>query len=155
MGVTRPGHPWVSQFCGYVHDLQVLPMVAEELVLSAVPGVVRGDCVPIQAPFGGPGRPQLSDSRPRPGESCLTFDQLPSEAFRSRGSCKVTSDPATFCNWDQVPSGCLERRLWCTKDLPRPGLSTPQEVRGCRPPPLPSRNPIFLSHLQARVASLP
>lgn len=92
--------------------------------------------------------PGLSYARPRPGECCLSFNQLPCEALRSCGSCKVTADPATFCNWDHVPSWCLDRRLWGTQGLPRPGLSSPQEDRRPRPPPLTGRKPRPRPHLQ-------
>lgn len=74
--------------------------------------------MPIPAQPRGPGGLRLPDSRPRWGERRLGFNQLPSEALRS---CKATADPATFCNWDQVLSWSLERRLWGAKGPPRPG----------------------------------
>lgn len=95
--------------------------------------------------------PWLPKSRPRPGKYCLGVNQLPSEACRS---FKVTADPATFCNWDQVPSWYLERRLWGIKDSPRSGLSTPQEDRGSWLPPftspIPHCSPLWSPRLGCR-----
>lgn len=145
----------MSQLCGHARDLQALPMVTEPLVDSSDPFVCgaradEGWLCPVRRNRRPRRAPALRSKAKDRG--ALSFNQLPTEALGSCGSCKVTADPATFYNWDQVPSWCLERRCQGTEGLLRPGLSTPQEAGGlgflhllARIPPLPYLQPSVTS----------